>query len=120
MFGNRKPVAVTLVCEANPSEDVQHIDRNDWDALTPDERHDRIESMLEAHVQEAGGSSWHIDDENDYKAVGTPGFRVRLDRPAIGQLILAYGEICHRHGNRTREADDAFGRIQAALYPNPR
>lgn len=88
------PVVVILNCEANPSTDTIEIDRAGWNRMTPAERAEFINESLEAHVANAGGYGWHIDDPDDLAAVGTATAQQaapNVDR--IVALVRQYGEV---------------------------
>jgi hypothetical protein len=66
------PVVVVLNCEARESQETITVDRDKWDAMTPAQRRARLDADLDAHVADAGGYGWHIDDPDDYAATEGP------------------------------------------------
>lgn len=103
------PVIVRLNCEATPSNDTQTIDRAEWDDMTPAERAERLDDMVQTHIGNAGGGGWHIADREDEAAVGYS--------PSVGMARTAMERW---DSGATSHVDTLLAELRAALGMRPK
>lgn len=48
--------------------DTFEIPRDEWDKMTPAERYQRCDDMVESRAADLVGWGWHISDPDDYAA----------------------------------------------------
>jgi hypothetical protein len=64
----RPPVVIALHVEAfgGSENETFEIDRNEWDAMTPDERRETAQQAADDMAANYVSWGWHIYDEADY------------------------------------------------------
>ncbi|MEU1240079.1 hypothetical protein ABZ388_06940 [Micromonospora parva] len=88
------PVVITLNCEAQPSIDTAEIDRAEWDAMTPQQRAVEVQTLASEHMNNSGGYGWHINDPDDYAAVGEPPAPpAPIDADEVMRMVEEYGVL---------------------------
>jgi hypothetical protein len=62
------PVRVTINIEISPCTETYEIDRAAWDAMTPTQRREYLDDMVQVELANAGGAGWDLDDPDDEAA----------------------------------------------------
>lgn len=100
------PVIIELNCEAKPSTNTVKYDRAEWEAMTPAERAEALDDMVETHMSNAGGGGWYIANEDDEASVGTRPVKYPITddaRDRIARHLHAQStatiEECQRHAD---------------------
>lgn len=72
MSAERPPVVIDLHVEgfASSADDNYEVPRDQWDAMTPDERTKFAEGCAADHAANYVGWGWHIADPDDYASTG--------------------------------------------------
>jgi len=126
------PVVVIYRVEANPRVETEEIDRDQWNAWTPQQRKEHVEDCATEAVNTAGGWGWHIEDAADLAMVGGAVQHVPLDTlrqrlaeridvtaRRAGELALDLQRIANRVATGDLTALDTYadlaGRAQQTL-----
>jgi hypothetical protein len=71
---SRPPVVINLHVEAfaDSRDETFTVDRDEWEAMTPQQRNDLADSVTEDFVANYVSSGWHIEDADDYASTDIP------------------------------------------------